>query len=205
MAKPPPIVNAGHPVLRASAARVPDEMLGTTALDRLVATMVTAMRAAPGVGLAAPQIGVGLRVLVLEDREELMARLGPEERAARERVPFPLTAIVNPTLTGVGAEEATFFEGCLSVPGYMALVARHREVEVTGTDPRGAPIALRVRGWPARILQHEVDHLDGTLYVDRMMTRTLATNAECQSRWLAKAPAEVMRELEAERSPLPHA
>ena len=168
------IVAAGTPVLRERAAEVGVEMLGTPALRALVADMIDTMRAAPGVGLAAPQIGVPLRVIVLEDREESMAHLSPEDLSARERVDVPLTAIVNPVLRFLGREKVTFSEGCLSVPGYAAQVARFREVEVSGLTPEGEPYAWTVSGWPARILQHEVDHLEGTLYVDRMNSRTFA-------------------------------
>jgi peptide deformylase len=132
------------------------------------------MRAAPGVGLAAPQIGLPLRVIVLEDPEGAVASLPDEARAARGRVAFPVIAIVNPVLQLIEGETATFFEGCLSVPGYSAQVTRALMVEVTGRTPTGEPFSWRVSGWPARILQHECDHLDGTLYVDRMDTRTLA-------------------------------
>ncbi len=187
----PSIVQAGHPVLRARAADVPPEMLGTSKLRQLVATMTEVMRKAPGVGLAAPQIGVGLRLMVLEDAEALMSRLSPADRAARGRAPFPLKVIANPTLTVHGEARATFFEGCLSVPGYMALVERALEVEVRGVDEVGDPVRWRVSGWPARILQHEVDHLAGTLYIDRMITRTFASNAEVQARWLARSSDEV--------------
>lgn len=188
----PTIVQAGHPVLRATAAPVPAEMLGTKGLRDLVSSMVLAMRKAPGVGLAAPQIGVGLSLIVLEDAEALMSRLSAEERAARGRAPFPLKVIANPTLTTHGAARATFFEGCLSVPGYMALVERDSEVEVSGVDERGDPVRWRVAGWPARILAHEVDHLRGTLYVDRMISRTLSANAEV-ARWMS-LPAEEVRQ-----------
>lgn len=191
----PAIVQAGHPILRAAAAPVRNDQLGTSHLRSLVSTMVAVMRAAPGVGLAAPQIGVDLRVIVLEDRKDLMERLPPEDCDARGRVPFPLTAICNPVLTvrpvGEGTPpHAMFFEGCLSVTGYMALVARHFAVEVTGVDPEGAPVRLDVTGWPARILQHEVDHLNGILYVDRMITRSLTSNAEAQ-RWILMPEAEL--------------
>jgi peptide deformylase len=187
----PAIVHAGNPVLRQHAAPVPLDLFGTAKLRQLVETMTEVMHTAPGVGLAAPQIGVGLALIVLEDAEALMTRLSPEERAARGRTPFPLTAIANPVLTLRGEAKATFFEGCLSVPGYMALVERALEVAVTGSDPHGEPVSWRVAGWPARILQHEVDHLAGTLYVDRMMTRTFASNAEVQERWLRASPDEV--------------
>lgn len=192
-------MQAGHPVLRAAAAQVPPALFGSDELRQLVASMVEVMRKAPGVGLAAPQIGVGLALVVLEDAEALMARLSPADRAARGRVAFPLTVIANPVLSWRGEGCATFFEGCLSVPGYMALVERALEVEVTGLDERGDPVVWRVAGWPARILQHEVDHLAGTLYVDRMITRTFAANAEVQARWLALPPDDVRDALGATR------
>lgn len=196
--KLPKIVQAGDPVLRTAAAPVPDEEIGSKKLKDLVKTMVEVMRQAPGVGLAAPQIGVGLQVIVLEDREALMARLSQEDRDERGRVPFPLTAIVNPTLKVIGGGiasasglgRATFFEGCLSVAGYMALVERDLCVEVTGVSPEGDPVQWRAEGWPARILQHEVDHLRGTLYVDRMLTRSFCSNEEVQ-RWLKLPIPEV--------------
>ena len=169
-----PIVYAGDSVLRAVAAPVPLSMLGTQKLRALVDEMVEVMRAAPGVGLAAPQIGVGLRVIVVEDDDESMAHLTEEERRERGRVRLPLTAIINPVLRRTSDADDTFVEGCLSVPGYGAQVARARDVEVEGLTVGGAPLKLQLSGWPARILQHECDHLAGTLYVDRMITRTFA-------------------------------
>jgi peptide deformylase len=168
------IVLVGNSVLRERAAEVAAAMFGTPELRSLVADMVATMRAAPGVGLAAPQIGVPLRVIVLEDESGSMSYLTEEERQARGRVVFPLVAIVNPVLRYIGKEKVTFAEGCLSVPGYTAQVARFREVEVSGMTPDGEPYGVSVSGWPARILQHEVDHLDGTVYVDRMNTRTFS-------------------------------
>ena len=196
--KLPRIVQAGDPVLRTPAAPVPPEMIGTKKLKDLVATMVEVMRKAPGVGLAAPQIGIGLRLIVLEDSDALMGKLSPEDREVRGRVPFPLTAIVNPQLESFGgslaspggAGRATFFEGCLSVTGYMALVERDLRVEVTGVDPAGEPVRWTAEGWPARILQHEVDHVNGVLYVDRMLSRSLCSNDEAK-RWIDKPVAEV--------------
>ena len=98
---------------------------------------------------------------------------------------------MNPVLRPIGEARASFFEGCLSVQGYVGLVDRSLEVEVTATDERGAPVVWRVRGWPARILQHEVDHLDGTLYVDRMFTRSFANAEEAKRRFGGKPIAEV--------------
>lgn len=190
-----PIVQVGAPVLRSPAQDVPLERIGTPEFQALVLRMVRAMREAPGVGLAAPQIGVPWRVLVLEDREELMASLTPEERAERERVPVPLRVFVNPTLTPVGDERVTFFEGCLSVAGFAGLVERWREVEISGLDAQGLPVTWRVRGWPARILQHEVDHLAGTVYVDRMHTRSFGTLPQIKARFGGKPIAQIRAEL----------
>jgi peptide deformylase len=191
----PKIVQAGTPVLRKPAALVTSDRFGSRELKSLVATMIEVMRAAPGVGLAAPQIGVGLKVLVLEDREDLMARLSPDDRAARGRVPFPVTAICNPELRKIGEARATFFEGCLSVGGYMALVERHLEVEVLGYDELGEPVRIRTSGWPARILQHEVDHLNGKLYVDRMLSRSFCSNEEA-IHWVGRPVSEVREALD---------
>jgi peptide deformylase len=191
----PPIVQAGDPVLRGRAAEVPGAQLGSPELAALVQRMVEAMRAAPGVGLAAPQLGVPLRVIVLEDTEARMASLTPAERAERGRVPFPLRVLVNPVLRPVGERRDTFFEGCLSVRGYAGLVARAHAVEVTAVDERGAPVRWEVAGWPARILQHEVDHLDGTLYVDRMHTRSFSTQDQAKGRFAGKPAADILREL----------
>lgn len=190
-----PIVQAGTPVLRARAQEVPVEEIGTPAFQKLVADMIDAMRAAPGVGLAAPQIGVGKRVIVLEDRAEYQAKLTPMEVQERDRVPFGPRVFVNPVLRMIGPERATFFEGCLSVNGYVALVERSLEVEVTALDEHGQPVTWRVRGWPARILQHEVDHLDGTLYVDRMKTRSFITGEQAKAHFAGKPIAEIRREL----------
>ena len=170
----PPIVQTGHPILRERAAEVTVQQIETAQFQQLVDTMIAVMRQAPGVGLAAPQIGVSMRVIVLEDTEQAAAHLAPQERHEREREPFPLRVFVNPVLRLQGKESRLFLEGCLSIAGYAALVERHRQVEVSGLDRYGKPQTWPTHGWPARILQHEVDHLDGVLYVDRMLTRSFA-------------------------------
>lgn len=191
------IVRAGNPVLRARASEVDPAEIGSKSLRDLVRTMVEAMRRAPGVGLAAPQIGVSKRVIVLEDAERLMATMTPEQRLEKGRTPFPLTIIINPTLE-LSADESprlpTFFEGCLSVPGMSALVPRRAEAVVRGLGPQGEALEWRVSGWPARILQHEVDHLDGVLYVDRMLSRTFGFSDEIGTRTASLAVSAV-REL----------
>ncbi|KAI9016662.1 polypeptide deformylase [Hyaloraphidium curvatum] len=191
---PDPIVVAGDPVLRAPARPVPASMLGTPGLRALVSRMLESLRAAPGVGIAAPQIGEPWRVIVVEDTEKRMARLTPAEREERGRVETGTRVVVNPVLTKIGDATAVFFEGCLSVPGYAALVERALEVEVAGADADGNPVAWRASGWPARILQHEVDHLDGVLYVDRMKTRSVVAR-EAEARFGGRQIAQIREEL----------
>lgn len=191
--QPTLIVQTGAEVLRQRAVEVPLEEIPTPQFQALIARMFEAMRNAPGVGLAAPQLGVSKRVFVLEDTEERMATQSALERSERERVLVAPRAIVNPVLTPIGEETATFFEGCLSVAGHAALVTRAREVEVRGFDEKGEPVSWRVRGWPARILQHELDHLDGTLYVDRMHSRSFTTAGHLKERFAGRPIAEILR------------
>lgn len=193
-AERPSIVPAGAAVLRRKAPSVPAALLATPALRELVRRMVGVMRDAPGVGLAAPQIGVPLRVFVAEDLERRIAELPAESRTSRGRVALPLTVLVNPRVVPEGEESAIFFEGCLSVRGYAALVPRFQKVAVSGVDAEGRAVSLRLAGWPARIMQHELDHLDGTLYVDRMLSRSFATDAEA-SRLGALPVEDVLKDL----------
>jgi peptide deformylase len=186
-----PIVQTGAPVLRSRAIEVLPAEIGTPPFRELIETMIATMRLAPGVGLAAPQIGIPLRVIVVEDPAERMSAVAEADLLERERVPFPTRVIFNPVLTLLGEDRATFFEGCLSVDGFIALVERHLEVLVTGLDEHARPLSLTVRGWPARIFQHEVDHLDGTLYIDRMLSRSFATVANAQELFVGKSVADV--------------
>ncbi len=193
--KKPMIVQAGNPVLLSRAQEVPPETIPTPEFQALLARMIQTMRDAPGVGLAAPQIGIGWRVIVLEDRAASMQSLSPLEIGERGRVAFGPRVFINPRLQLLGTEHATFFEGCLSVEGYAGLVTRSAEVEVSGLDEHAAPQTWRVKGWPARILQHEVDHLDGTLYVDRMLTRSFMGGEQARTRYAGKPIASVLSEL----------
>lgn len=172
-----PIVEAGHPVLRIPAARY-DDQLGDL-LPALLESMRLTMLDAPGVGLAAPQVGIGLAIAVLGD-----PGVGESELAdLRERRPLAYRVIVNPDYAGHGPDRRAFYEGCLSVPGYQAVVSRHRSVRLTGTDERGRAIDEVLTGWPARIVQHETDHLRGELYLDHAETRSLATNDNLARYW----------------------
>ncbi len=172
------IVEVGDPVLRTPARPLTPEELRGASITALIELMRETMRDAPGVGLAAPQIGEPLQLAVIEDRAEYQGGLPPEELAARGRAPVPFHVIANPRITVVDPGPAVFNEGCLSVPHFMAQVPRAAAVRVDALDHRGEAITIEARGWYARILQHEIDHLQGTLYVDRMQTRTLTTMRE---------------------------
>jgi peptide deformylase len=182
---PLPIVAAGDPVLRRGTDRF-DGQLDGALLSRFVEALRLTMRAAPGVGLAAPQVGVPLRIAVIEDPAPV-----PEEvRLTRGRVPQPFRVLVNPSYEPVGTARAAFFEGCLSVPGWQAVVARPAEVRLTGEDERGRAVDEVFTGWPARIVQHETDHLDGLLYLDRAELRSLSSNQAMAERWTQPTPRE---------------
>jgi peptide deformylase len=169
------IVQAGEAVLRAAAAPLTADDIRSAGIQQLIAWMQETMRDAPGVGLAAPQVGESVQLAVIEDRAEYQTAAPAESLAARERVPVPFHVIVNPVLTAVGTETVEHFEGCLSVAGYGARVPRARAVRVECLDEQGEPRVIDASGWYARILQHEIDHLRGTLYIDRMATRSFTT------------------------------
>ncbi|WP_405001178.1 peptide deformylase [Isoptericola haloaureus] len=162
-----PIVQAGDPVLRRPAAPYTGQ-LGDV-LPRLLGAMRRTMHAAPGVGLAAPQVGIGLAIAVCEDAGV------PDD--PRDRHPLPFRVLVNPRCAPVDdAPDVPFYEGCLSVAGWQAVVARHRRVRLTGQDEHGTALDEVLTGWPARIVQHETDHLHGRLYLDAAVPRSLTSN-----------------------------
>lgn len=148
-----PIVTVPHPVLRRKAQPVRD--FGPE-LQQLIDDMIETMRAAPGVGLAAPQVNVPLRVIVVE--------FGDEED---ESVPPRLWAVVNPEIVRVSRETEMGTEGCLSIPGILGDVERAYAITVRGQNRHGQPVKYKLRGWVARIFQHEIDHLNGVLFTDR--------------------------------------
>jgi peptide deformylase len=189
------IVQAGDPVLRRRARELTPEEISSPEVKSLVLLMRDTMRDTPGVGLAAPQVGVGLRVVVVEDRAGYQASLSAEELAARERKPADFHVLINPRLVVEDPTPVEFHEGCLSVSGYSALVSRARGVRVEALDESGAPVSISARGWYARILQHEVDHLDGALYLDRMETRSFTTIENHRRHWTGRTTAQVREAL----------
>lgn len=185
------IVQAGDPVLRRAAQPLAEDEIRSAAIQQLVELMRETMRDAPGVGLAAPQIGESIRLVVIEDREEYQQSVAPARLAERERGPVPFHVIVNPALTVLDEQPRLFFEGCLSIAGFGALTPRHAAVRVTGLNERAEPVQIEARGWYARILQHEVDHLDGRLYVDSMLSRSFMTDASYRKNWQDRSVEEI--------------
>ncbi|MDV8024091.1 peptide deformylase [Rhodococcus sp. IEGM 1330] len=185
-----PIVAAGDPVLRSGAARYSGQ-LGSETFAELIEVMRATMHDAPGVGLAAPQIGIPLQIAVIEDRCDV----GADVARVRERTPLPFRVLVNPRYTPVGARTAGFYEGCLSVPGYQAVVTRAAEVRLECTDETGREIDEVMRGWPARIVAHETDHLHGTLYIDTAHMRSLTTSEVYGELWSDPTPERASRAL----------
>lgn len=142
-------IDDGNPVLRTRAREIDPEELGTDDFRNLVNDMVETMKVADGVGLAAPQIGVGKRIFVADTED------GP-------------IALINPEFTKMSKRTDRYEEGCLSIPGKFGIVRRSREVEVKALTTSGEEIRFAATGFFARVMQHEMDHLDGILYVDRI-------------------------------------
>jgi peptide deformylase len=177
------IVQVGDPVLRRRARELTRDEILTAEVQDLIARMRDTMRDAPGVGLAAPQVGESLQIAVLEDPPRLHAGLTPAQLAERERAAVPFQVLVNPRLTAEGSELVYAYEGCLSFSGFMMIVPRWRNVRVEALDEHGEPVARQASGWYARILQHEIDHLRGIVCCDRMEPRTLTSHDNQMRYW----------------------
>ena len=190
------IVQAGDPVLRKRSRMLTKAEIKSPQIQVLIELMRDAMREAPGVGLAAPQVGLSIQLAVIEDRDEYLARASEDQLAERQRSSIPFHVIINPKLTFPDGSTVGFFEGCLSVEGYQAIVDRALNVRVECLNERGEEVTINAHGWYARILQHEIDHLNGTLYIDRMKTRTLTTGENMLQFWNDKTIQEVLAELE---------
>jgi peptide deformylase len=189
------ILQVGEPVLRQPARPLAVEEIQSPPIQQLIELMRETMYDAPGVGLAAPQVGLPLQLAVIEDRMEYHREIPAEQLAARRRVPIPFHVIINPQLAMANTAEVTFFEGCLSLSGFVALVPRALAVHVQCMNQRGEPRVIDAEGWYARILQHEIDHLNGTLYIDRMETRSFMTSMHYTRFWQEKAVEQVRADL----------
>lgn len=154
------IITPENPALRRKAHTVKD--FNDPTLQKLIDDMVETMREAPGVGLAAPQVAVSQRLVVIEYAP------GSEDLPEDVEPPEPkLYIVLNPEITAKSEEMVDGAEGCLSIPGYAGNVLRHKAVTVKAFNRKGRPIKIKAEGWLARIFQHEIDHLDGVLFIDK--------------------------------------
>lgn len=155
------IIGPNNPILRRKAKTVGDP--ADPALQTLIADMIDTMREAPGVGLAAPQVASSQRLAVIEYAEPL-----PDDAPLNAEPPAPkLYVVLNPEITARSEELVNGTEGCLSIPGYYGDVMRHEAITVKALNRKGKPIKIKAHGWLARIFQHEIDHLDGVLFIDK--------------------------------------
>jgi peptide deformylase len=189
------IVQAGELVLRKPARALRPNEIRSREIRELIQQMKETMYGAPGVGLAAPQIGQSIQLAVIEDRPEYIKDWTPEQLAERERQSVPFHVIINPKITLLGDEQIDALEGCLSLANLMALTPRARRVRVECVDEKGEPKIIEASGWYARILQHEIDHLGGTMYVDHMYPRTLMTVENFSQHWKDKTLSELKEAL----------
>ena len=183
------LLQVGEPILREKARALSPEEIVSGQIQQLIHSMRETLHAAPGVGLAAPQIGERIQLAIIEDLAEYMTEVPQEELAVRERRPVPFHVIINPCITSCGNEKVEFFEGCLSLAGFMAVVPRAREITIECLDEHGSKRIIHASGWHARILQHEIDHLNGAIYIDRMQSRTFASVENHKRYWKDKAVA----------------
>ncbi|MBV9760455.1 MAG: peptide deformylase [Acidobacteriaceae bacterium] len=193
------IVQAGELVLRQRAQPLTKTQIRSRDIQGLIESMRETMREAPGVGLAAPQVGVSLQLVVIEDKPEYTKDAPPDFLKERGRKPVPFHVLANPRIVTGSEERVRFFEGCLSLKGFTAVVPRSSSVKVECLDQEGEPRVIEAAGWYARILQHEVDHLNGALYIDRMHTRTFMSVESFNQLWKDKPITEVGKLLGFER------
>ena len=172
------IARLGHPVLRRVAAPVEKSEIKTSDFNQFIDDMIDTMREADGVGLAAPQVYKSQRIAVIEVK-------GPHPRYP-DQPEVPLTVLINPMIVSHSTETEEDWEGCLSIPDLRGRVPRWASLELSALDRNGEPTHLRAGGFFARVIQHELDHLDGVIFLDRMDDlQSLTHLREFQKHWTA--------------------
>ncbi|XP_077371648.1 peptide deformylase, mitochondrial [Festucalex cinctus] len=166
------VCQVGDPVLRSKAVAVDPSDIKGPEVQKVINTLVKVMRKMECVGISAPQIGVPLRIVALEYPQKMLDEDSPVSRKARGLSVQPLRIFVNPQMRVLDWQTVHFQEGCESICGFSATVPRYLSVEVSGLNEKGEDTTWQASGWPARILQHEMDHLDGVLYIDHMDSKT---------------------------------
>ena len=178
------VARLGHPVLRAKASPVPPAEIASARVQTLIDDMFETMSEYQGIGLAAPQVHESLRLFVAG------VRRGDVVTPMTDDVEMPFVALINPEIVPVGEDVESSWEGCLSIPDIRGKVERRRAVRVRALDRSGRRIELVAHGLPARVIQHENDHLDGVLFFDRMATFETLTFMDEFKRYWAKDEEE---------------
>ena len=170
------IARLGNPILRQKAEEIPHDQIHSPEIQRLIDDMIATMREYEGIGLAAPQVHESVRLFITGDIYD------PEDESkflAPERV------VINPEIKFLTPEEVAYWEGCLCLPDLRGLVRRPRKVQVTAYDRQGKRIEFEAEGYPATVIQHEYDHLDGIVFLDRMANMKNLSFTKEFSRYLA--------------------
>lgn len=167
-----------------------DEILSPE-IQKLMSAMHKTMRHLPGVGIAAPQVGESVQLLMIEDLAKNHHSIPAAILAERGRHPIPFHILINPILTVFDVAEEYYFEGCLSVQGLFRILPRHNKVKVIALNEKAEPVTIEASGWYARILQHEVDHLQGRLYIDMAPDTTQVSVHEYRNYWAMATKAEI--------------
>ena len=167
------VARMGHPVLRRRARPLEPDQISTPRIQQLIDDMFETMRDSEGIGLAGPQVYESIRLFVagVDDEERMM----------------PPVVMINPEVTPVGSDVEEDWEGCLSIPDIRGRVSRATDIKVRALDRHGKPISMTADGFPARVIQHEVDHLDGVLFFDQMTSFESLTFLEEYSRYWSKS------------------
>jgi peptide deformylase len=172
------VARLGHPVLRAKALPVPPSQITSPGVQQLIDDMFETMAEYSGIGLAAPQVHEGLRIFVAGVRP-------PSQEAGPDEEGMPYITVINPEIVPVGEKVLDGWEGCLSVPDIRGLVPRAESIALRAYDRTGRRMTIEVSGLPARVMQHETDHLDGVLFFDRMTSlESLTYMDEYRRHWM---------------------
>ncbi len=158
------ILKMGHPLLREIARSVPPASVPSSTVQEVILDMIDTLEETGGIGLAAPQIGESLRIVIIKIPEG--------SNSYGELKGIPLSVFINPSITKIGQEEEAHWEGCLSVPGLRGLVSRPQHLKLNYLTVDQEQKEIEVKGFLATVLQHECDHLDGILYIDRLVDST---------------------------------
>ena len=189
------ILQIGDPILRQVARPLTRTEIRSKYIQQLISDMRTTMNEAPGVGLAAPQIGESLQLILIEDKAEYHKNLTDQQLTERERKPIPFHVLINPKIKLETEEQKDFFEGCLSIAGFVGITSRTSTVTVEALNQKAELITIKAQGWYARILQHEIDHLNGKLCVDHYHPLSLITISNYMNFWHDKSITEFKQQL----------